>query len=633
MAAMPNMPVAPESVSRTGVDGASRAGMEDAPLALVASRDSDTLRWGKKWLESFGFRVAGANSLDEAAGVLRTSTPEIAIVDGSLRSADGVGAWAAIRRLPGGEQLPVLTVCSGDKEATRAIQEGSSEVVRKPVEWPLLSQRAARLVQGHRTLQELAWTRSELASLRNSSQRERPGSPVGTLDPLTGLPNRRSYERLLDGVLAGSARSGSSLAVLFLDLDRFKLINETYGHRGGNQILVQVAERLGSCLRSRDLVTRRKVGLVTAVLGRLTGDAFSLTISPVEGRGEIEPAAQAVLDALSRPFALDENEAYISASLGIAVAPEDGASAEELLQHAELAMAEARRRGGSTFRFYSRTQSSDRERALKIDRLLRRSLERNEFSIAYQPIVDLHSRQIVGAEALLRWRHAELGEVPPMEFIPYAEETGLMVDIGRWVLRTACRQLKDWLDQGLPEIRMAINVSLCQLLRGNLPQLVDEALAEAGLKPSLLELELSERGVLCSDPEILRQLQALRSRGVRVSVDDFGTGDAAIGNLKRFPIDTIKVDQSFVAGALTNGDDAAITSAMIAMAHRLRLRVVAEGVEQAQQVVFLEGLECEELQGFFFSPGVPAEQFGALLAREKSVRTVGGGAEAEGQER
>jgi diguanylate cyclase (GGDEF)-like protein len=633
MAAMPNMPVAPESVSRTGVDGASRAGMEDAPLALVASRDSDTLRWGKKWLESFGFRVAGANSLDEAAGVLRTSTPEIAIVDGSLRSADGVGAWAAIRRLPGGEQLPVLTVCSGDKEATRAIQEGSSEVVRKPVEWPLLSQRAARLVQGHRTLQELAWTRSELASLRNSSQRERPGSPVGTLDPLTGLPNRRSYERLLDGVLAGSARSGSSLAVLFLDLDRFKLINETYGHRGGNQILVQVAERLGSCLRSRDLVTRRKVGLVTAVLGRLTGDAFSLTISPVEGRGEIEPAAQAVLDALSRPFALDESEAYISASLGIAVAPEDGASAEELLQHAELAMAEARRRGGSTFRFYSRAQSSDRERALKIDRLLRRSLERNEFSIAYQPIVDLHSRQIVGAEALLRWRHAELGEVPPMEFIPYAEETGLMVDIGRWVLRTACRQLKAWLDQGLPEIRMAINVSLCQLLRGNLPQLVDEALAEAGLEPSLLELELSERGVLCSDPEILRQLQALRSRGVRVSVDDFGTGDAAIGNLKRFPIDTIKVDQSFVAGALTNGDDAAITSAMIAMAHRLRLRVVAEGVEQAQQVVFLEGLECEELQGFFFSPGVPAEQFGALLAREKSVRTVGGGAEAEGQER
>jgi diguanylate cyclase (GGDEF)-like protein len=633
MAAMPNMPVAPESVSRTGVDGAGRAGMEDAPLALVASRDSDTLRWGKKWLESFGFRVAGAHSLDEAAVVLRTSTPEIAIVDGSLRSADGVGAWAAIRRLPGGEQLPVVTVCSGDKEATRAIQEGSSEVVRKPVEWPLLSQRAARLVQGHRTLQELAWTRSELASLRNSSQRERPGSPVGTLDPLTGLPNRRSYERLLDGVLAGSARSGSSLAVLFLDLDRFKLINETYGHRGGNQILVQVAERLGSCLRSRDLVTRRKVGLVTAVLGRLTGDAFSLTISPVEGRGEIEPAAQAVLDALSRPFALDENEAYISASLGIAVAPEDGASAEELLQHAELAMAEARRRGGSTFRFYSHAQSSDRERALKIDRLLRRSLERNEFSIAYQPIVDLHSRQIVGAEALLRWRHAELGEVPPMEFIPYAEETGLMVDIGRWVLRTACRQLKDWLDQGLPEIRMAINVSLCQLLRGNLPQLVDEALAECGLPPSLLELELSERGVLCNDPEILRQLQALRSRGVRVSVDDFGTGDAAIGNLKRFPIDTIKVDQSFVAGALTNGDDAAITSAMIAMAHRLRLRVVAEGVEQAQQVVFLEGLECEELQGFFFSPGVPAEQFGALLAQGKSVRTFGFGAEAGGQER
>jgi diguanylate cyclase (GGDEF)-like protein len=591
-----------------------------APMAILASREAETLRWGRRWLESFGFQVATAGSLDEAARLLATGSAEVVVVDGSVRGTGAVGAWAAIRKLTGGGELPVLTVCSNDREAGRAMLEGSTEVVRKPISWPVLSQRAARMVHAARTSKELVRAQSELATLRIDRQEEQLSSPSGSLDPLTGLPHRKSYERMLDGTLAGNARVGSALAVLYLDLDRFTLINQTYGHRGGNQILVQVAERLAGCLRRRDLLTRRVAGLSTAALGRLSGDAFSLMVSPIEGREALEPIAQAVLDALARPFALDHGEAYLSASLGIVVAPTDGGSAEDLLQHAELAMDEARRRGGSTFRFYSRAQSGARERALKIDGLLRRSMEHKDLSLVYQPIIDLPSRRIVGAEALLRWHHPELGNVPPMEFIPFAEETGLMVEIGRWVLKTACRQLKAWIDEGLPAIRMAINVSLCQLMRGNLVQVVDEALAEAGLDGSLLELELSERGVLCSDPEVLRQLQELRSRRVRVSVDDFGTGDAAIGNLKRFPLDTLKVDRSFVASALTNDDDAAITSAMIAMAHRLRLRVVAEGVEEGEQVAFLEGLECEELQGYFFSPGVPAAKFRSLLADEKGAR-------------
>ena len=603
-----------------------------APMAVLASREAETLRWGRRWLESFGFQIATAASLDEAARLLATGSAEVVVLEGSLRGSGASAAWAAIRKLTGGGELPVLTICSSDREAGRAMLEGSSEVVRKPISWPLLSQRAARLVQAARTSKELAKVQSELAALRTDRQVERVSSPSGALDPLTGLPHRKSYERMLDGTLASSTRLGSALAVLYLDLDRFTLINQTYGHRVGNQILVQVAERLGGCLRRRDLLARRTVGLTTAALGRLSGDSFSVMVSPIESREGVEPIAQAVLDALSRPFALDHGEVYLSASLGIAVAPEDGASAEELLQHAELAMDEARRRGGSTVRFYSRALSGARERALKIDGLLRRSLEHKDLSLAYQPIVDLRSRRIVGAEALLRWHHPELGEVPPMEFIPFAEETGLMVEIGGWVLKTACRQLKAWIDEGLPAIRLAINVSLCQLMRGNLVQVVDEALADAGLHGSLLELELSERGVLCSDPEVLRQLQELRGRGVRVSVDDFGTGDAAIGNLKRFPLDTLKVDRSFVASALTNDDDAAITSAMIAMAHRLHLRVVAEGVEEGEQVTFLEGLECEELQGFFFSPGVPAARFRALLADDMSAR-ASACVRAEGQER
>jgi EAL domain-containing protein (putative c-di-GMP-specific phosphodiesterase class I) len=257
-----------------------------------------------------------------------------------------------------------------------------------------------------------------------------------------------------------------------------------------------------------------------------------------------------------------------------------------------------------------------------MDRLLRRTLERNELSLHYQPIVEARSRRIVGAEALLRWSSPELGEVPPVEFIPVAEETGFMVEIGRWVLLTACRQVRSWEAQGLPEIRIAVNVSLCQLTRGNVPQVAEEALFETGLDPRRLELELSERGALRSDPEILRQLQALRRRGIRVSVDDFGTGDSAIAYLKRFPLDTLKVDQSFIAGALSDPDDAAITSAMIAMAHRLRLRVVAEGVEDQRQVDMLNALECEEIQGFFFSKPLPAEAFRELLAAQRGARVT-----------
>jgi diguanylate cyclase (GGDEF)-like protein len=587
-----------------------------APMrALLASARKETLAWGKRWLERFGFEVTVAVAAADAAPSLAAGSIDVAIVDDSLHRPEAGPAWMAIRGLQGGADVPLLALCASPAEARRAVLEGCTDVMRTPVEWQLLSQRAIRLVGAHRAADELAWTRNELENLRQSCKAEHQADPAAPLDTLTGLPQRRTFEQVLDGCLVGSVRTGTPLAVVFLDLDRFKLINGTYGRLGGSQVLVQVAERLRGCLRKRELVGPRRVGLATAAVARLGGDAFALMVSPVGRREEVSLIGQAVLDALSRPCTVDGDEVYVTASVGIATGPVDGTSAEELLQRAELAMAEASRRGGGAYCFYSRGLSDARERALKMDSLLRRTLERNELSLHYQPIVDVRSRRIVGAEALLRWHSPELGDVPPMEFIPVAEETGFMVDIGAWVLKTACAELRRWLADGLPTVRMAVNVSLCQLTRGNLPQLVDEVLAEGELAPSLLELELSERGVLRSDPEILRQLHALRKRGVRVSVDDFGTGDSAIAYLKRFPLDTLKVDQSFVAGALSNQDDAAITSAMIAMAHRLRLRVVAEGVEGLQQVELLEQMECEEIQGFYFSPPVPPADFRNLLVR------------------
>jgi diguanylate cyclase (GGDEF)-like protein len=602
-------------------DGSAFAGEARAPLALLISRQAETIAWGKKWLERFGFQVLAAGALEEAASLLGSGPAEIAVVDATGRS-ETTPIWTAVRLLPGGASLPVLAICANDKDARRAVLERGTDVVRRPLEWQVLSQRAVRLVEAYRNARELQSTRSELDSLRLRSRSASHGDPASPLDPLTGLPQRRAFEQVLESALAGSAGSGLPLAVLYLDLDRFKLINGTYGRLGGSQVLVQVAERLRACLHDRDLLHTRRAGMATAAVARVGGDAFCMMVSPVGAPHEVTPIAQAVLDALALPFAVDEAEVYASASLGISVAPADGTTAEELLQRAELAMAEAGRRGGGGLRFYSRGLSDARQRALKMDRLLRRTLERNELSVHYQPIVEARTRRIVGAEALLRWHSPELGEVPPVEFIPVAEETGFMVEIGRWVLLTACRQVRAWDAEGLPEIRIAVNVSLCQLTRGNVPQLAEEALFETGLDPRRLELELSERGALRSDPEILRQLQALRRRGIRVSVDDFGTGDSAIAYLKRFPLDTLKVDQSFIAGALTDPDDAAITSAMIAMAHRLRLRVVAEGVEEQSQVDMLNALECEEVQGFFFSRPLPADAFRDLLASHRMARVL-----------
>jgi diguanylate cyclase (GGDEF)-like protein len=604
----------PASLTHRLDGSAPETGEARAPRALLASRQEDTVIWGRKWLERFGFQVATAATLDEAASLLETDPPEVVVLDGSLRGADSSPAWSALRKMPGGADVPVLAICSNDKEARRAIGEGGTDVVTRPIEWQVLSRRATRLVEAYRTSRELAAARSELEGLRSKDRADGGHDQAQPLDGLTGLPQRKAFEQVLDGALGGSPRTGFTLAVLFLDLDRFKLINGTYGRLGGSQVLVQVGERLRGCLRKRELLGPRRAGMATAAVARLAGDAFGMMVSPAGSREDVAPIAQAVLDAFTQPFVVDEAEVYVSASVGIAIAPADGTTAEELLQRAELAMADAGRRGGGAFRFYSRGLSDARQRSLKIDRLLRRTLERNELSVHYQPIIESRSRRIVGAEALLRWQSPELGNVPPMEFIPVAEETGFMVEIGRWVLQTACRELRAWDDARLPRIRMATNVSLCQVTRGNLPQLVDEVLAETGVEPSRIELELSERGALRSDPEILRQLQSLRRRGVRVSVDDFGTGDSAIAYLKRFPLDTLKVDQSFIAGALSDPDDAAITSAMIAMAHRLRLRVVAEGVEQQQQVDLLNKLECEEVQGFFFSPPVPAPAFRDMLA-------------------
>jgi EAL domain-containing protein (putative c-di-GMP-specific phosphodiesterase class I) len=329
-----------------------------------------------------------------------------------------------------------------------------------------------------------------------------------------------------------------------------------------------------------------------------------------------------LLDQLSATYHVTDQLVALSACGGVAMAPDEGCAAAELLQNAELALSEAIERGSGGIVFYDETDHQLRERGGAIARQLVQAIARDELKLHFQPLVDCASGQVCAAEALVRWDSPELGPVPPSEFVPLAEESGLMTQIGGWVLTTACRQLRQWLDEGLRPIRLAVNVSLCQLLRGDLASQVRALLAETAIDPSLLELELSERGTLRNDPDILHQLREIKQLGVRLAIDDFGTGNTGIWYLRSLPLDTLKIDQSFVKSLASSPEDAAIATATIAMARQLGLRVVAEGVEERQQMDLLRAGGCHEVQGFLFFPALSANDLGALLASDPHAPTA-----------
>jgi diguanylate cyclase (GGDEF)-like protein/PAS domain S-box-containing protein len=405
-------------------------------------------------------------------------------------------------------------------------------------------------------------------------------------DVLTGLPNRRLFlHRLAHGI--DRARSlGGSLAVLFIDLDRFKQINDVFGHDAGNQVLCEAAKRIGRSVREEDTVSR------------LGGDEFTVLLEGIEATSRISAIADRIRADLNRAFTLAEREVYVSASVGIALFPRDGESAEELLKRADLAMYQAKKSGRDNHQFYSAGSETRISAGLDMESRLRRALEYAELELHYQPQVGFNDGEINSVEALIRWNNPELGWVPPAQFIPLAEETGLIHPIGAWVLETACRQAKAWQDAGLRPIRMCVNVSGRQLNQ-RLVDTVARTLAETKLSAASLELEITESVMVNRDPETDSALQALRTLGISFAIDDFGTGYATFDYLKRFPVRTLKLDGSFVRGVCDHADDIAIVVASVSLARSLGLRIVAEGVETAEQHARLKVLGCDDCQGYY----------------------------------
>ena len=426
-------------------------------------------------------------------------------------------------------------------------------------------------------------------------------------DPLTGLINRVLFRDRLRQAMRHGRRAGQKVAVLHLDLDGFKAVNEQHGHPFGDRLLTAVAERLRTGLRGADTAAREG------------GDAFLFLLPEAGSASDAGLVARKLLELLAEPFQLEPHrDVRVSASIGIVLHPDDAEDIDELLAHAEAAMQRAKGAGRNRYHFYSRSLQARASQELELEAELRRALEQEQFLLYYQPQVDARRGQLTGVEALVRWNHPRQGVLPPARFLKLAEETGLIVPLGEWVLRTACRQARRWRDQGLPPLRVAVNLAAAQFDDLRLVDRVAGHLIESGVDPRQFEVEITEGGAMRSPEKTVERLMELKAIGVRVAIDDFGTGYSSLGYLRRFPVDTLKVDRTFLRDVPDDEDNATLCAAVIGLARSLNMSVIAEGVETAAQVEFLREKECDELQGFLFSRPLPPEEL-ARLARTRTT--------------
>ncbi len=431
-------------------------------------------------------------------------------------------------------------------------------------------------------------------------------------DPLTGLLNRQSFKLLLKKALEQAKRYDRLMAVMFLDLDRFKRINDSLGHKVGDLLLKCVGERISETLRRSDS-TARFGAVPSNTLSRLGGDEFMVLLSEMSGLQDATNVAQRILHSLSKPFVLGEHEIFITASIGITIYPHNGHDVETLLKNSDAAMYKAKEHGRNNIQLYSTPMGTAVSNTLDLETKLRKALDRQEFVLHYQPQVDIQTGEILGTEALVRWQRSENQIISPAEFIPLAEEIGMIGALGEWVLLEACRQNKKWQDMGYCDLRVAVNLSALQFRERNVTRDVTNALEASGLDPSHLELELTESAVMHNVEASLASLRAFKEMGVTIAIDDFGTGYSSLSYLRRFPIDAVKIDRSFIKDIVVNQDDAALAAAIIAMAHILDLRVVAEGIETEQQLHLLFAKRCNHGQGYLFSKPLPVDKMEKFL--------------------
>ena len=601
----------------------------DQPLILLAIPNLSVRAMGSTALRKAGFRVTEATSGHDALTAVERLRPDLVLTDLVLEGLDALQLVTAIREIPECKTTPVFVI-SGlvhSELIQKVFTLGRTDFISLPINWLVLVHRIRQAVALRRLLQRLEEKSIDLVEAREMAlSASQEALLLKNYDRLTGLPNRTMFLDSVGLAMNQNERRGHELALLLVDIDGFKSTNDSLGRSGGDQLLQVISTRLQSCLRSTDFLGRHDEPGSEPLddkskisMARLGGDEFAIFIGKLDGRKGALKVVERVLDAFRTPYNAGGQEHFLSASVGVAMDDDTTCSEEVLIERAETAMRHAKRKTGSSYAFYEISMRNHAVRRLEVKNDFMRAIEKGQLFLRYQPIVDAEHGKIVGVEGLLRWRHPERGLVSPEEFIPVAEETGLATKIGDWVLREGCRQARKWETAG-HGLTVSLNVSNEQLTDKTIVDSVRAAIEETGVSPALLQLELSERGALRADPEVTTQLLALRELGVTLAIDDFGIGQTALSYLGTLPVQVVKIDRSFIQGITRDEASASITAAIVAMSHRLGLKVVAEGVERVEQAEFLRGTECDEIQGFLYSTPIAARELEVLLEGGPSIR-------------
>ena len=566
--------------------------LSDRSRVLVADDNADLRSVMCMTLDRAGFEVIEAEDGQQAVELFQEHHPRIALLDVNMPRMDGFEACERIRSLPEGLATPILMVTAVDDEEAiqRAFRVGATDFMGKPFDNTVLAHRIRYMDRSIRDQERIRY--------------------LAYFDALTGLPNRQFFARQFAEAVESAKRHGNRLAILYIDLDRFKLINDTLGHSVGDQLIRAVGRRLCNCLRGGDLVEHRGAaeGDQPQSVARLGGDEFTVLVKNLSSVDDASRVADRVMESVSKSLTLAGNEVFVTPSIGIAVFPDHGDNTEDLLRHADTAMYQAKAEGRDRYRQYGGWMDGKSAARLQLENDLRRALDRDELRLYYQPKIHLGSGQLAGMEALLRWQHPRFGLISPGHFVPLAEETGLIRPIGQWVLEAACVQARRWQQDNSRDVHIAINVSSQQFGFHGFIDWLAGMLVRVALDPRLVEIELTESAIMSQADSKSDPLQALKNLGVTIAADDFGTGYSSLSYIKRLPIDTLKIDQSFIQDVADSSDSQSIVQAVIAMAQNLGLDVVAEGVETERQLRLLRELGCDQAQGYLIGrPVAPAD--------------------------
>ena len=551
---------------------------EERPIVVLADDDPSIRLMVRHVLESEDFDIVEASDGLEAIKAVEKHHPALILLDAVMPGIDGFTTCQQIKD-KGHTDIPIMMITGLDDDASveRAYEVGAIDFITKPIKWAVLKHRVRSVVA-----KVIAERKVKLLAYR---------------DTLTSLPNRLLFADRLEQAVIRSERSRTSMALMLVDIDDFKLVNDSFGHDAGDKLIKAVGDLISKSLRRADTIAR------------LGGDEFAVIIEGIEGADDAISIADNLTTILEHNVRLDDQETYTSASIGIAIYPDDGKDARTMLKNADTAMFRAKENGRHCFQFYKPEMSVSAMERLDLENSLKAAFENDEFVIHYQPVIDIHKNEVAGVEALLRWQHPDKGMIHPSDFISVAEDCGLIVVLGEWLINSVCKQIRVWQDSGLNDQNVSINLSPRQFNEQDIVALITQALSENNIEGSSLSVEVTERTLIDNVGEVDTVLKKLREMGVKVMLDDFGTGYASLAYLKNFPVDVVKIDREFISGIPDNQDDAIIVDAIAGLTRGLKLTLLAEGIENDRQLEVLKSIGCKYAQGFYWSKPIPGNEY------------------------